>query len=51
MLQLVHGMLINEAINGAVIKIRIKHCIFHYNGHFGKVIGIKDMKLPRRYKK
>ena len=38
------GMLINEAINGAVIKIRIKHCIIHYNGHFGKVIGIKDMK-------
>ena len=44
------GMLINKAINGAVIKIHIKHCIFNYNGHFGKVIGIKDMKLTRRYK-
>ena len=43
-------MLINKAINGAVIKIHIKHCIFNYNGHFGKVIGIKDMKLTRRYK-
>ena len=44
------GMLIQEAINGAVIKIYIENCIFNYNGHFGKVIDAKHIEFPRGYK-
>ena len=43
------GMLIKEANNGAVMNIHIKHCIFNYNGHFGKVVDCKRMELPSRY--
>ena len=43
------GMLIKEAISGTVIMIHIKHCIFNYNGHFGKIIDLKRMELPSGY--
>ena len=43
------GMLIKEAINSTVIMIHIKHCVFNYNGHFGKVIDIEYMELPSGY--
>ena len=42
-------MLINEAVIGTAVKIHIKHCIFNYNGHFGKVIDVEDLELPSRY--
>ena len=43
------GMLIKEAISGTVIMIHIKHCIFNYNSHFGKIIDLKRKELPSGY--